>query len=162
MYHFEGTPAQRFTCPLRQDLRKHMICVREVGCNERGERSEALVHRLAPVSEDDLAAFCHGRVCGMHEHMLERFLHCRGALGSGLANELCDRHVPQSRILQVQLEILEVFVSVFASSLMSCLKVWPVFSQNAFVLCRTDSFLAASTATAANSGVFHPESGLAE
>ena len=88
-----------------------MICVCEVCCKERGERSEALVHRLTHVSDDYLVAFSHGRVCGMHEHMLERFLHCRGALGSGLANELCDRHVPQSRILQVQLEVLEVFVS---------------------------------------------------
>ena len=99
------------TCPLRQDLRKHMICVCEVGCKERRERSEAFVHRLAHVSDDYFVAFSHGRVCGMHEHMLERFLHCRGALGSGLTNELCDRHVPQSCILQVQLEVLEVFVS---------------------------------------------------
>ena len=87
-----------------------MICVREVGCKERGERSEALVHRLAHVSNDYLVAFSHGRVCGMHEHMLERYLHCRGALGSGLADELCDRRVPQSRLLQVQLEVFEVFV----------------------------------------------------
>ena len=97
------------TCPLRQDLRKHMLCVREVCCKERGERSEALVHRLAHVSDDYLVAFSHGRVCSMHEHMLERFLHCRGALGSGLTDELCDRYVPQSRALQVQLEVLEVF-----------------------------------------------------
>ena len=89
-----------------------MICVREVGCKERGERSEALVHRLAHVSNDYLVVFSHGRVCGMHEHMLERFLHCRGVLVSGSTDELCDRHVSQSRILQVQLEFLEVFVRV--------------------------------------------------
>ena len=47
----------------------------------------------------------------MHEHVLERFLHRRGTLGSGLTDELCDRRVPQSRLLQVQLEVLEVFVS---------------------------------------------------
>ena len=88
-----------------------MICVCEVGCKEGRERSETFVHRLAHVSNDYLVAFSHGRVCSMHEHMLERFLHCGGALGSGLTDELCDRHVPQSCVLQVHLEVLEVFVS---------------------------------------------------
>ena len=96
-----------------------MICVREVGCKERGERSEALVHRLTHVSDDYLVAFSHGRVCGMHEHVLERFLHRRGTLGSGLTDELCDRHVPQSRLLQIQLEVFEVFVGGFGEH--SCL-----------------------------------------
>ena len=139
-----------------------MICVREVGCEERGEWSEALVHRLTHVSDDYLVPLSHRRVCGMHEHVLERFLHRRGTLGSGLTDELCDRGVPQSRLLQVQLEVLEVFASGLRNTLMSCLKVWPVFSQNVFVLCSTDNLLTASTATAANSGVFPLESGLAE
>ena len=47
----------------------------------------------------------------MHEHVLECFLHRRGTLGSGLSNEHCDRRVLQRRLLEVQLEILEVFVS---------------------------------------------------
>ena len=66
-----------------------MTCVRELGCKKRGERSEALVHRLTHVSDDYFVAFNHGRVCGMHEHMLKRFLHCRGALGSGLTDVTC-------------------------------------------------------------------------
>ena len=111
MQDVERTPAQRCTCPLRQDLCQHMIRVGEIGCEERGKWSEALVHRLPHVSDDHLAAFGHWRVCGMHEYMLQRFLHRRGTLGSGSTDELCDRHVLQSRILQVQLEVLEVVVS---------------------------------------------------
>ena len=82
-----------------------MICVCKVGCEEGGERSEALVHRLTHVSDDYLVAFGHGRVCGMHQHMLEGFLHRRGTLGSGLTDELCDRRVAQSRMLQVYIRL---------------------------------------------------------
>ena len=139
-----------------------MICICEAGCAERGEGSEALVHGLSHMSDDELIAFGHGRTSSVHEHMVMRFLHSRGALRSGLADEPCDRRVLQNRVLHIQLEVFEVFAGGLGEHSHVLFESVAVFSQNAFVLCSTDNFLTASVASAANSGVFHLESGLAE
>ncbi len=110
LQHVERTPTQRLECPLCQDLGEHMIRVCEVTCEECGKWSEALVHRLAHLSNDDCIALGHGGIRGMHEYMLKRFLHGRGALCSGFTDEPRDRRVLESRLLHVQLEVLEVFV----------------------------------------------------
>ena len=110
LQYVEGTPPQRLASPVRQDLGKHVVRVREVRCEKSSEGSETFVHGLSHVSYDGFAAFCHWRIGGMHENMLQRFLHGRGALCSGLANEPCDRSVLQSRLLHVHLKVSEVLV----------------------------------------------------
>ena len=87
-----------------------MIRVCEVGSEERRKGSEAVVHGLAHMSDHDFIPFGHGRVCSMHEHVLQCFLYCRATLRSGLADERRDRRILQSSLLQVQLEFCELFV----------------------------------------------------
>jgi len=84
--YVKRTHVQRLKCPLWQNLRKHVVRVREIRCEERGERSEAPIYGLPHMSNDNFAAFGHGRMCSMHEYMLKRFLHSCCALRSGLAD----------------------------------------------------------------------------
>ena len=103
-------PTQRLKRTLCQDLCKRVIRVCEVSREERREWSEALVHNLSHMSNDDFIAFGHWGIGSMHEHVLECFLYGGGTLRSCLADEPCDRRVLQSGLLHVQLEVLEVFV----------------------------------------------------
>ena len=106
-------PTQRLKCTLRQDLLEHMICVGEVGREECRKRSEPFFHRLAHVANCNLTTLCHGCIRGVHEQVLESFLHCRAALCFGCADEICDRCVLHGRLLYVQLEGLEAFIGGF-------------------------------------------------
>ena len=115
-----------------QDLGKHMICVCEIRGEERREGSEPLVHGLAHMSDDDIVAFGQGRICSMHEHVLKRFLHARGTLRSGLADEPRDRRVLQSSLLHVQLEVFEVFVGGLGKHLHVLSKGLSNFSPECF------------------------------
>ena len=107
----ERAPAQRLEGALREDLSEHVVRVSEVGGEERGERPKSLVHRLAHVPKCGLGSFGKSSSSRVEQYVLERLLHRDSSLSSGLADECGDRHVLQRRLLHVQLEVFEVFVS---------------------------------------------------
>ena len=87
-----------------------MIRVREVTDKKGRESSESRIHRLTHVSNYHFVALRHWRRCRLHQHVLQRLLHCRGSLVPRGGDQACDRCVLQHRLLQIRLESLEVFV----------------------------------------------------
>ena len=69
-----------------------------------------LVHSLAHVSKDGIIALSHGRVRGVHEHVLKCLLQMHSSLCSGFAYETCNRSIMHSSLLRVHLELIEIFV----------------------------------------------------
>ena len=78
---------------------------------KNAEKGPNLVsHGLTHVSNDDFIALGHGRVRGVHEHVLKCIERIRGPLCSGFADESCNRSMIRSSLLHVHLEIMEMFV----------------------------------------------------
>ena len=81
LQYVERAPAQRVKCILCQDLGEHVVRVCEIAGEECGKNGpKPFVHGLTHVSNDDLIALGHGRVRGVHEHVLRCLLHIRGPL----------------------------------------------------------------------------------
>ena len=73
-------------------------------------RAQSFVRLLTRMLYHYFIALSHRSTRGMHEKMLECFLHCRGTLRFSFANEPCDGSDLHSGLVYVQLEVLEVSV----------------------------------------------------
>ena len=95
---------------LGQDFREDMVSVSKVSGEERTERPEAVVESLAHVPDGLLVPFGQGRAGGVHEHVVESFLHGYRSLLLRCADEASDRGVMHNGLLQACLKSLEVLV----------------------------------------------------
>ena len=92
---------------LGQDFREDMVRIGKVSGAERAERPEAVVESLAHVPDGLLVPFGQGRAGGVHEHVVESFLHSHRSLLLRNADEASDRGVLHKGLLQVCLTSLE-------------------------------------------------------
>ena len=66
---------------------------------------------LGRMESAKIGSFSHGRISGVHEHVLKRLLHIRAPpLCSGFADEPCDRSIIHSCLLHAHLELFEIIV----------------------------------------------------
>ncbi len=77
------------------------------------ERTKSQVHSLTHVTNGHLVAFRHGEVGGVHQKVLQNFLHTRHLLLLRSRNKRWDARSLHEFLSQVRLELLEILVGRF-------------------------------------------------